>query len=159
MIASNENTYFYDVALPKRKKRKSFDKVVSVKLYPSVVFLKMKMNLISYKLINKIQYVVGFGKGSSNKDLYPLPLTFRETENMLNSEKIFQKKDKKSDIPFDLRFKKGDKIRITEGPFKGKKGNISRINTVKGYLIVDLPLFSKNSVPTKIFNFNFCEKI
>lgn len=159
IIDRGENKDFSDIKLLKQQKRKSFDEVVSVNFYPGVIFLKMKMNSTSYQLVTELQYVVGFGKGSANKNLFPLPLTFKETRDMLNSEKIFLKKEKKSDIPFDLRFKKGDRICITDGPFKGKKGFISRINTINGYLVVDLPLFSRNSVPTKIFNFDFCEKI
>lgn len=115
------------------------------KLYPGYVFVEMTTDAdgrIPENVWFVIKETTGVGDfiGSGGKPS-PMPLT--------DVEKMLAASIKPEDRPAlaNLTFKKGDKVKVTEGPFENFEGVVDEINTQKGTVRVIVTIFGR---PTPI---------
>lgn len=111
---------------------KNWKKVVKQrKLYPGYVFVKTKMN-------EKIWYVIRNTPGVRLivwADIYPIPLTEKEYQNIVN-----QIKDKTEKAEHSSPFKEGDIVMIKEWEFKEMKGKVTEVDADKWFIYVSIEI-------------------
>lgn len=120
-------------------------KVYHKKLYPGYVFVEMSTDpdgRIPERVWFVIKETTGVGDfiGSGGKPS-PMPTP--------DAEKIIGEAQGKEDQPTlaNLSFKKGDKVKVREGPFENFEGVVDEINTQKGTVKVIVTIFGR---PTPI---------
>ena len=105
-------------------------KVVTRKLFPGYVIIKMVVTNESWYLVRNAEGVTGFvGHGSD-----PVPLTDEEVTRM-GIEKVF----------IDLDVKVGDSVRVISGLFEGFIGEVLDISKEKQVLTVSVPAFGRDT--------------
>ena len=105
-------------------------KVVTRKIYPGYVFVKMIMTDESWYVVRNTRGCTGFvGPGSK-----PVPLTEEEVARM-------GVEVKKIDVDFEV----GDTIRVTDGPLDGFTGVVEEINTEKQLLKLRVSMFGRET--------------
>ena len=105
-------------------------KVVSKKMFPGYVIIKMIVNNESWYLVRNTQGVTGFvGQGSD-----PIPLTPEEVARM---------GIEKTDIDLDVEI--GDTVRVISGPFETMMGEVTDINPDKQVLTVKISAFGRDT--------------
>ncbi len=105
-------------------------KVVSRKVYPGYVFVKMIMTDESWYVVRNTRGVTGFvGPGSK-----PVPLSDAEVEAMGVEARVVK-----------LDFEVGDNVRITDGPLESFIGVIEEINMEKRKIRVSVSMFSRET--------------
>ncbi len=101
-------------------------KVVTRKIYPGYVFVKMNMTDESWYIVRNTRGCTGFvGPGSK-----PVPLSDAEVER-LGVETV----------AVDLGVDVGDTVRITDGSMEGFMGEVLEINTEKRKVSVMVTMF------------------
>lgn len=111
------------------------------KLYPGYVFVEMK-TMPDGGMIENVWFMIkettGVGDfiGSGGK---PTPMSMPEVE------KLHAAAVKPEDTPTlaNLNFKKGDKVKVKEGPFENFEGVVDEINTQKGTVRVIVTIFGR----------------
>ncbi len=103
-------------------------KIVSKKIFPGYVLVKMYMTDESWYVVRNTRGVTGF-VGPASK---PVPLTEEELRNLGIKEKL---------PAIDLKV--GDEIRVTSGPFEGFDGLIEEINLEKRKVKVNISMFGR----------------
>lgn len=121
------------------------------KLYPGYVFVEMKTQpdgAIPENVWFVIKETSGVGDfiGSGGK---PSPMPIPDVEKMLAASV------KPEDQPAlaNLSFKKGDKVKVREGPFENFEGVVDEINTQKGTVRVTVTIFGR-ATPIEIEYWN-----
>ena len=112
-------------------------KVVSRKIYPGYVFVKMQMTDESWYIVRNCRGVTGFvGPGSK-----PVPLTEEEVISMgLERQEI------------KLDFNTGDSIRVKYGPLEGFVGVITDIEMDKKKIKAKVSMFGRDTDVELEFN-------
>jgi len=115
-------------------------RVYQRKLYPGYVFIEMETNpdgTIPDRAWFIIKETMGVGDfiGSDNK---PVPMAPQDVEKMLLV--VERAKDQPS---ISIDFKKGDQIKIKEGPFENFEGKVEEVNTQKGTVKVIVTVFGR----------------
>jgi len=115
------------------------------KLYPGYVFVEMATDAdgrIPENVWFVIKETMGVGDfiGSGGK---PSPMPMEDVEKMLAATV----KPEESPALANLAFKKGDKVKVTEGPFENFEGVVDEINSQKGTVRVIVTIFGR---PTPI---------
>ncbi|MBQ1391334.1 MAG: transcription termination/antitermination factor NusG [Firmicutes bacterium] len=105
-------------------------KIVSRKLFPGYVIIKMIVTNESWYLVRNTEGVTGFVGHGSN----PVPLTDEEV-NRMGIEKVY----------IDLDVKVGDSVRVISGLFEGFIGEVLEINKEKQVLTVSVPAFGRDT--------------
>ena len=105
-------------------------KIVSKKIFPGYVLVKMYMTDESWYVVRNTRGVTGF-VGPASK---PVPLTEEELHNLGIKEKL---------PAIDLKV--GDEIRVTSGPFEGFDGLIEEINLEKRKVKVNISMFGRET--------------
>ncbi len=127
----------FDVMVPKEKKIKIKNgkkKVVEEKLYPGYVLVEMIVTDDSWYVVRNTPNVTGFvGSGT-----IPLPVSLEEM-NILN------KKVEVEEPKYNIEFKKGDLVKITDGPFKDSEGKVSGIDKEKGKVKIMINMFGRDT--------------
>jgi len=132
-----------DVLVPtvkEKRVRSGQAKVVSRKLYPGYVFVQMEINedgTIPDRAWFVIKETMGVGDfiGSDNR---PVPMGADDVAKMLS---IVEKAKEQPSISVD--FKKGDQIKIKEGPFENFEGRVEEVNSQKGTVKVIVTVFGR----------------
>lgn len=111
------------------------------KLYPGYVFVEMATEAdgtIPENVWFMIKETSGVGDfiGSGGK---PSPMPLHDVEKMLASA---IKPDETPTLA-NLSFKKGDKVKVREGPFENFEGAVDEINTQKGTVRVIVTIFGR----------------
>lgn len=111
------------------------------KLYPGYVFVEMATEsdgTIPENVWFMIKETSGVGDfiGSGGK---PSPMPMHDVEKMLASA---IKPDETPTLA-NLSFKKGDKVKVREGPFENFEGAVDEINTQKGTVRVIVTIFGR----------------
>lgn len=111
------------------------------KLYPGYVFVEMATDSdgrIPENVWFVIKETTGVGDfiGSGGK---PSPMQIDEVEKMLAATI----KPDESPTLANLGFKKGDKVKMTEGPFENFEGVVDEINAQKGTVRVIVSIFGR----------------
>lgn len=109
-------------------------RTVTKRVFPGYVLVQMKMDDESWSVVRNTPGVTGF-VGSGNK---PTPLSEAEVEAIL--------KQMKEGIPrIKVGFRKGDSVRVVDGPFTDFVGVVDEINEAKGKVRVLLTLFGRET--------------
>ena len=103
------------------------------KFFPSYVLVQMKMTSEAYWFIRNITGVTGFLGGAT-----PVPLPEEEVADILDRINNPGGKPK-----YLVEFKRGESVRITEGPFKHFIGVVEEVNEQKNKLKVMVTVFDR----------------
>lgn len=130
----------FRVIVPERKEVEIKDgkkKEKIKKLFPGYVLVEMIMSDESWYIVRNTPGVTGF-LGSSGKGAKPVPLYDEEVE------RIFK------EIGYDenkvvVNYEVGDKVKITDGPFKMLAGKIIELNLDEGKANVAIDLFGQET--------------
>ena len=105
-------------------------KLVSRKMFPGYVLVKMIVTNESWYLVRNTQGVTGFvGHGSD-----PIPLTTEEVRRM-GIEKIY----------IDLDIDVGDTVKVINGPFENFMGVVEEVNMEKQTLKAKVSMFGRDT--------------
>jgi transcription termination/antitermination protein NusG len=116
-------------------------RVVHRKLYPGYVFVEMATDedgRIPERVWFVIKETTGVGDfiGSGGK---PSPMPMHDVEKMLAAA---VRPDESATLA-NLAFKKGDRVKVNEGPFENFEGVVDEINTQKGTVRVIVTIFGR----------------
>jgi transcriptional antiterminator NusG len=109
-------------------------RTVTRKILPGYVLVEMKMNESSWNVVRNTPGVTGF-VGSGNT---PTPLQEKEVSEILKQMAAEAPKVK-------VGFRKGQSVRVTDGPFVEFVGTVDEINMEKGKVKVLLSLFGQET--------------
>jgi len=109
-------------------------RTVTKKILPGYVLVKMKLSDQSWSVVRNTPGVTGF-VGSGGK---PTPLQEEEVNRIL--------KQMAAEVPrVKVGFRKGQSVRVTDGPFIDFVGVVDEINLGKGKIKVFLSLFGQET--------------
>lgn len=129
--------------LKEKKMRAGVLRVVERKLYPGYVFVEMELNSDgtiperTYYLFKDTQGVGDF-IGQRNK---PSPMGVDEVSKMLQDVEKAESQSGSGQVK--VEFKKGDPIKIKEGPFENFEGTVDEIFPDKGVVRVIVTIFGR----------------
>lgn len=127
----------FNVLVPKEKKIKIKNgkkKIVEEKIYPGYVLVEMVVTDDSWYVVRNTPNVTGFvGSGT-----VPLPVSMEEIDLLKN--KIASEEPK-----YTIEFRKGDLVKITDGPFKDSEGKVSETDKEKGKVKVMINMFGRDT--------------
>jgi len=109
-------------------------RTVTRKILPGYVLVQMKMDENTWSVVRNTPGVTGF-VGSGNT---PTPLQEKEVSEILKQMSAEAPKVK-------VGFRKGQSVRVTDGPFIDFVGVVDEINTEKGKAKVLLSLFGQET--------------
>ena len=109
-------------------------RTVNKKILPGYVLVQMKMSDQSWGMVRNTPGVTGF-VGSGNK---PVPLQEEEVNRVLRQMEAEAPKVK-------VGFRKGQSVRVTDGPFIDFMGVVDDISMEKGKVKVLLSLFGRET--------------
>ncbi len=109
-------------------------KAVARKVFPGYILVEMKLTDESWNVVRNTPGVTGFvGAGSK-----PVPLEEAEVKS------IFQRMEE--DTPrIKVGFRKGESVRVIDGPFIDLIGVVDEINSEKGKVRVLIALFGRET--------------
>ena len=107
------------------------------KMFPGYVLVEMIMSDEAWYIVRNTPGVTGF-IGSSGRGAKPTPLKPAEIDRILSSMGMTR-------IDAETELAKGDKVSITDGPFKGMEGKIDNIDTETNRLTVLIDLFGQET--------------
>ncbi|MEK7710115.1 MAG: transcription termination/antitermination protein NusG [candidate division NC10 bacterium] len=114
--------------------RKGQKRISSQKFYPGYVLVEMELTDETWHLVRSTPKVTGFvGSGAR-----PVPLPPEEVEGILRQMEEGAEKPKPKAV-----FSKGDKVRVSEGPFVNFTGTIEDVNPERGRLKVMVGLLGR----------------
>ncbi len=112
------------------------------KLYPGYMLVELeededgKVSDELFQFIRSIPGVAGFVGGGEK----PTPLPKHEVERMM-----MEVKGQEEQPRLAVRFKKGDNVRIIDGPFENFDGNVVDVNPEKGMVKVVVNIFGRST--------------
>ena len=109
-------------------------RTVTKKVFPGYVLVEMKMNDESWHVVRNTPGITGF-VGGGNK---PTPLADDEVKNILK-----QMRDGSPQVK--VGFRRGESIRVVDGPFSDFVGVVDEINMGKGKVKVLLSIFGRET--------------
>ncbi len=109
-------------------------RTVTKKIFPGYVLVQMKMDDESWHVVRNTPGITGF-VGGGNK---PNPLSEAEVKSILKQMEEGGPKVK-------VGFRKGESIRVVDGPFTDFIGIVDEINVSKGKVKVMLSLFGRET--------------
>ncbi len=109
-------------------------RTVTRKIFPGYVLVEMKMNDESWQVVRNTPGITGF-VGGGNK---PTPLAEEEVKAILK-----QMQDGSPQVK--VGFRKGESVRVIDGPFTDFIGTVDEINMGKGKVKVLLSLFGRET--------------
>ncbi len=131
-----ENKIF-NVLVPKEKKIKikgGKREVVEDKLYPGYVLVEMTVDDDSWYVVRNTPNVTGFiGAGT-----IPTPLSRDEVDSLLKRVGVEEPK-------YKIDVVAGDRVKITDGPFKDFDGKIAEVDVEKGRVKVLVTIFGRET--------------
>jgi len=110
----------FNILVPKEKKVKIKDgkkRIVEEKIYPGYVLVEMVVTDDSWYVVRNTPRVTGFiGAGT-----VPIPIKEEEIKKLKERMEVETPR-------FKIAFEKGDRVRITDVPFKDFEGKVSEID-------------------------------
>jgi len=136
--------FFGDIVVPIEKVtefKNGKKRVVKRKLYPGYIVVNMELNDDTWFLVRETGGIGDF-TGSGGK---PSPMLESEVK------KIIQKPEEAAEEgpKIDLKYKKGDKVKINEGMFENYEGEVDSIDMSNGRVTVMINIFGR-SVPVEL---------
>lgn len=111
-------------------------KITAQKLYPGYLMVEMELNDQTKFTVREVPGVGDFVGGRKT----PTPLEPHEIEKML----VLESAVASDEMPtIKINFKKGDSIRIKEGPFENFDGSVEEVNPTKGNVKVIVNIFGR----------------
>jgi transcriptional antiterminator NusG len=115
-------------------------RVYQLKIYPGYVFVEMEVNpdgTIPERAWFMIKETQGVGDfiGSGNK---PSPMAALDVDKMLATIET-----SKEQPAIAIDFKKGEQVKIREGPFENFEGRVDEVNSQKGTVKVIVTVFGR----------------
>lgn len=132
--------YIFRVIVPETKEIEIKDgkqKEKLKKMFPGYVLVEMIMTDEAWFVVRNTPGVTGF-LGSSGKGAKPFPLFPHEIEKILSTMGMSLK-----EVSVDL--KEGDRVKITDGPFKLMAGKIIEIDLENSKAKVSIDLFGQET--------------
>jgi transcriptional antiterminator NusG len=127
----------FSVLVPKEKKIKvkgGKREVIEEKIYPGYVLVEMMVSDDSWYLVRNTPSVTGFiGAGTT-----PTPLSRGEVEELLGRMGVEEPK-------YKVDVKVGDRVKISDGPFKDFDGKVSEVDVEKGRIKVLVTIFGRET--------------
>ncbi len=127
----------FSVLVPKEKKIKikgGKRETIEEKIYPGYVLVEMVVDDDSWYVVRNTPNVTGFiGAGT-----VPTPLSSEEVETLLKRMGVDEPK-------YKIDVEVGDRVKITDGPFKDFDGKISEIDMEKGRVKVLVTIFGRET--------------
>jgi transcriptional antiterminator NusG len=136
----------FEVRIPTMEEKKSKDgkqRVVTKKLMPGYVLVKMEMNDENWSIVRNVKGVTNFVGASASSGLKkPKPLTKDEVNSLLSRQDDVKGKEKPH---FGIEFSVGEHITVIEGPFNGFSGVVEEVHPEKGRLRVKVEIFGRGT--------------
>ena len=132
--------YIFRVIVPEQREVEVKDGVTKEKvkkMFPGYVLVEMIMTDEAWFVVRNTPGVTGF-LGSSGKGAKPFPLFPHEIEKILNTMGMSTK-----EVVVDL--KEGDRVKITDGPFKLMAGKVTSVDTENNKATVSIDLFGQET--------------
>ena len=132
--------YIYRVIVPETTEVEVKDGVQKEKkkmMFPGYILVEMVMSDEAWYIVRNTPGVTGF-IGSSGKGAKPTPLLPQEIDRVLANMGM-------SRIDAESEMKKGDKVSIIDGPFKGMEGVIDSVDLENKRLNVLIDLFGQET--------------
>ncbi len=127
----------FNVLVPKEKKIKikgGKRETIEEKIYPGYVLVEMVVDDASWYVVRNTPNVTGFiGAGTT-----PTPLAEAEVQSLLGRMGADEPK-------YKMDVAVGDRVKITDGPFKDFDGKISEIDPEKGRIKVLVTIFGRET--------------
>jgi len=109
-------------------------KVIEKQRYPGYILIQMEVTDDSFRMVSKIPGVMGF-LGSGNR---PQPVKDEEMKRLL-----YSLDEKKVIVTSDLPYKKGESIKVIEGPFTDFTGTVDEVYPQRGKMKVMVTIFGR----------------
>lgn len=127
----------FSVLVPKEKKiriKGGKRETIEEKIYPGYVLVEMVVDDASWYVVRNTPSVTGFiGAGTT-----PTPLAAAEVESLLKRMGVDEPK-------YKIDVQVGDRVKITDGPFKDFDGKIAEIEPEKGRVKVLVTIFGRET--------------
>lgn len=126
----------FKIEIPKEEEieiRGGQRRTVAKKVFPGYVLVQMQMDDDSWNVVRNTPGITGF-VGSGNK---PTPLSEDEVHAIL--------KRAEGSPQVKVGFRKGESVRVVDGPFNDFVGVVDEINVAKGKVKVMLTLFGRET--------------
>lgn len=127
----------FNVIVPKEKKIKIKDgkrTVVEEKIYPGYVLVEMIVTDDSWYVVRNTPNVTGFiGAGTT-----PIPVSEKEIE-------ILKQRMGTKEPQYKIDFRVGDRVKITDGPFRDYEGKVAQVDEERGKVKVLIALFGRDT--------------
>jgi transcription termination/antitermination protein NusG len=127
----------FNVLVPKEKKIKIKNgkrKVIEEKIYPGYILVEMVVTDDSWYVVRNTPRVTGFiGAGT-----IPIPVKNKEIDGL--KSRIGTEEPK-----YKIKFKKGDLVKIIDGPFKDLEGKIDDVDLERGKIKVLVDMFGRDT--------------
>ena len=136
----NMQDNIFRVIVPEQKEVEVKDGVTKEKvkkMFPGYFLVEMVMSDDAWYVVRNTPGVTGF-LGSSGKGAKPFPLFPHEIEKILNSMGMSTK-----EVIVDLKV--GDRVKITDGPFKLMVGKVFEIDKENSKAKVNIDLFGQET--------------
>ena len=136
----NMQDYIFRVIVPEKTEIEIKDGVKKEKvkkLFPGYVLVEMIMTDEAWYVVRNTPGVTGF-LGSSGKGAKPFPLFKHEVDNILKTVGITDKQ-----VVVDLQV--GDRIKLTDGPFKLMTGKVIEIDQENNMAKLSIDLFGQET--------------
>jgi transcriptional antiterminator NusG len=111
-------------------------KVSTKKFYPGYILIEMEMDDETWHLVKSTPKVTGFVGGGTS----PVPLTTEELETIVKQIEVGATLPK-----VKIQFRRGENVRIIDGPFTNFTGIIDDINPEHGKLRVLVSIFGRET--------------
>lgn len=127
----------FNVLVPKEKKiriKGGKRETIEEKIYPGYVLVEMIVDDGSWYVVRNTPNVTGFiGAGT-----VPTPLADSEIETLMKRMGVEEPK-------YKIDVAAGDRVKITDGPFKDFDGKVSGVDTEKGRVKVYVTIFGRET--------------
>lgn len=127
----------FNVLVPKEKKirvKGGKREVVEDKIYPGYVLVEMIVSDDSWYVVRNTPSVTGFiGAGTT-----PTPLARTEVDELLRRMGV-------AEPQYSVDVKIGERVKITDGPFKDFDGKVSEVDAERGRIKVLVTIFGRET--------------
>jgi transcriptional antiterminator NusG len=108
--------------------------VVEEKIYPGYVLVEMIVTDDSWYVVRNTPNVTGFvGAGTT-----PVPVSLKEIESL-------KQRTSGEEPQYKIEIKKGDLVKITDGPFKDFDGKVSEVDEERGKVKILVNMFGRDT--------------
>ncbi len=132
--------YFGEVIVPKEQVtefKSGKKRVISRKLYPGYLLVNMILNDETWYLVRETGGIGDF-TGTAGR---PSPMQAQDVAKLLRKTE-----EKADEAPrLKIQFKKGDRVKITEGTFENFEGEVDQIDEANGRVTVMLSIFGRST--------------